>query len=110
MLVHTALNLAVAAAYFAIPLWLHVHRTLETRRVLPVLPHRWEAFILVCGFGHLAVALTNIVPAYYVETAVLASVAATSWWTVFGLFAWHRRGGAAAGRPGTPIESNESED
>lgn len=104
---HTLLNVAVAAAYFAIPLWLHVHRTLETRSVLPVLPRRWEAFILICGFGHLAVALTNIVPAYYVETAVLAAVAVVSWWTVIGLFAWHRRGGAAAGRPGKPVDPND---
>jgi two-component sensor histidine kinase len=82
---HIGADLAVFAAYAAIPLALVYF--VRRRRDAPFLPIFWlfAAFILACGFGHLVDATVFWHAHYRLLTGVKLLTGAVSWLTVFAL-------------------------
>jgi two-component sensor histidine kinase len=82
---HIAADLAVFAAYGAIPLALVYF--VRRRRDAPFLPVFWlfAAFIMACGFGHLVDATVFWRPHYRLLTSVKVVTGVVSWLTVFAL-------------------------
>lgn len=86
-----ASNLAIAAAYFAIPAtiaWIAI----RARRVpFPVIGYLFAGFILSCGGTHLAAALVFFRPAWFLEAAVCCFTAVISTATAMLFWAWRRQ-------------------
>ncbi len=79
-------NLAIWAAYFAIPLIIFIFIT-KRRRDIPFLRIFWLfiAFILACGTTHLMDATLFYYPAYRLSALILFICALVSWATIIGL-------------------------
>lgn len=79
-------NLAIWAAYFAIPLILFIFIT-KRKTDIPFIKIFWLfiAFILACGTTHLIDATLFYYPAYRLSALVLFICAIVSWATIFGL-------------------------
>ena len=82
---HIGSDLAIFAAYAAIPLTLMYF--IRQRKDMPFIPLFWlfAAFILSCGFGHFIEATIFWHPWYRFSGVVKAVTAIVSWWTVFAL-------------------------
>jgi two-component sensor histidine kinase len=82
---HIGADLAVFAAYAAIPVALVYF--VRRRRDAPFMPIFWlfAAFILACGFGHLVDATVFWRPHYRLLTSVKVLTGVVSWLTVFAL-------------------------
>jgi two-component sensor histidine kinase len=82
---HIAADLAVFAAYAAIPVALVLF--VRRRRDTPFLPIFWlfAGFILACGFGHLVDATVFWRPHYRLLTSVKVLTGVVSWLTVLAL-------------------------
>jgi len=83
---HIAADLAIAGAYFAIPVALLI-LTLRRGRDLPFPGVFWLfcAFIMSCGLGHFIDAMMFYQPSYRVLTGVKVTTATVSWFTLIAL-------------------------
>lgn len=86
-----ASNLAIAAAYLAIPAtmaWIAI----RARRVpFPAIGALFAGFILSCGGTHLTAALVFFRPAWHLEAAVCCFTAVISTATAALLWSWRRQ-------------------